>query len=252
VSESAGRTAFTSEQYANPYPDGIESHYWSVARSRIVRRHLEEDLAAVPRTEKLLEIGCGRGVVVDHLRRQGFDAWGCDIGQPTPISPGVAPYLRLGCDAFTLDETTRASFRTIVLLDVLEHLEEPTAFLLECREAFRSCSGMLVTLPARMEIWSNYDEYYGHFRRYDRDSVSTMIPPETFEIVRRSYFFHALYVPARLLSALGRKRATTIAAPSARTRWLHRLLGSAFEVEERLLPQGLPGTSILAVLRVRR
>ncbi len=244
-------TAFTSEQYEDPYPDGIQDHYWTFARNRIVARRLEQTIGS-PRAGRVLDIGCGRGITVDYLRRRGFDAWGCEIASPVPISPAVAPYLHLETDAFTLDDAARKAVRTILLLDVLEHLEHPTAFLLECRERFPACETVLVTLPARQELWSNYDEHYGHFIRYDEASLAATIPPDAFEVARLNYFFRLLYAPARVLSRLGRARATEIAPPNPRSRWIHHLIGRVLDVEERVLPRTLAGTSLLGVLRVRR
>jgi SAM-dependent methyltransferase len=250
VGERAVRTAFTSQQYEHPYPDGIEAHYWTYARNRIVKRRLEH--LDMPYGARVLDVGCGRGITVDFLRQHGFEAWGCDVGRPVPITAAVAPYLRVGTDALKLDEETREAVRAILLLDVLEHLEEPTEFLTACRERFRNCTHVLVTLPARMEIWSNYDDYYGHFRRYDEESLKEMVPSGAFDVIRQGYCFHLLYPPARLLSALGRARATEVAAPSPPSRWVHRLVGRVFDLEDRVLPRSLTGTSIVAILRVRR
>jgi len=251
VGPSTTASAFTAEQYAHPYPDGIQEHYWTFARNRIVARRLEQVLGPA-RSGRVLDIGCGRGITVDYLRQQGFDAWGCEVARPEPITRAVEPYLHLETDAFTLDDATRGSVGTILLLDVLEHLEDPTAFLLECRDRFTACTNVLVTLPARMELWSNYDEYYGHFKRFDRQSLDAMVPRDAFEVVRLNYFFRLLYPPARLLSALRRPRTTEVSAPEPGRRWMHHLIGRVFDLEERVLPGKLAGTSLLAVLRVRR
>ena len=244
------RTAFTAEQYALPYPDGIEDNYWNVARNRIVARCLEE--LGVAKTDRVLDIGCGRGITVDFLRRRGFDAWGSEVATPEPISASVAPFLRLGADAFELPDDERRRIRTILLLDVLEHLEEPTAFLERCRERFEGCDRIVVTLPARMELWSNYDEYYGHLHRYRTEDIRSLVPAGAFEVERQGYFFRLLYPPARLVKLLGRDRAVEIRAPKPASRWAHRVLGAVLELEERLLPGRLAGTSMLVALRVVR
>lgn len=244
------RTAFTAEQYALPYPDGIEDNYWNVARNRIVARCLEE--LGVTRSDRVLDIGCGRGIVVDFLRRRGFDAWGSEVATPEPISASVGPYLRLGADAFELPEDERRRVRTILLLDVLEHLEDPTAFLRRCRDRFEGCERIVATLPARMELWSNYDEYYGHFHRYRIEEARDLAPSDAFAIEREGYFFRLLYPPARLVKLLGRERPVEVRAPSPSARWAHRVLGAVFDIEQRLLPRRVAGTSMLLALRVRR
>lgn len=246
------RTAFNSEQYEHTYPDGIEAHYWTNARNRIVRRRLAEALDGRGRRHgRILDVGCGRGITVEYLRHHGFDVWGCDVGTPLPFTREVAPYLRLGVDALALDQDTTDGTRALLMLDMLEHIPDPRSFLASCRKRFTHCDTVLITLPARMEIWSNYDEYYGHFRRYDSASLKDMVPDDAFEIVEQRYCFRLLYPPARILSSLGMKRATEVSAPSAGSRGVHRALGALFALEERLVPGFVPGTSLLAVLRAR-
>lgn len=239
------RTAFTDEQFAQPYPDGAQHQYWYAARNRIIARRL----GALMRRgqDVVLEIGCGRGIVVEHLRKLGWNALGCDPGQPRPISPEVAPHLSVGTDAFELPVQLRDAVRCVLMLDVLEHLAEPGAFLRGCREKFPSCEVVFATLPARMELWSNYDKYYGHFRRYSIKSARALFAEQAFQIVDCGYFFHLLYVPALLLRCMRLKRSLVIEAP--RRRGLHAALGAWFDAEERLLPSFLLGTSLYLAAR---
>jgi SAM-dependent methyltransferase len=245
------RTWFTPEQYGHNYPDGAEAYYWFLARNRIVLRQVEEALGA-GREGAVLDIGCGRGITVQFLRGRGVEALGCDLGTPPPISAAVAPHLHLATDARALPAGLRASARVILLLDVLEHLERPEELLLDCRRHFPACERLIVTVPARPEVWSNYDEHFGHFRRYDRASLAALLPAEDFELLRLRYFFHLLYLPALAMSALRLQRAVAVTVPSSGRRWAHRMLGALLAREERWLPGSLPGTSLLAVLRVRR
>src|SRR5207253_376768 len=88
---------------------------------------------------------------------------------------------------------------TLLLLDVLEHLESPAAFLDECLARFPRCRRVLITLPGRMELWSNYDTYYGHFLRYDRRTAARLLPAGGWQMRGCGYFFHGLYCPGLLL-----------------------------------------------------
>jgi SAM-dependent methyltransferase len=237
------RTAFTDEQYANPYPPGIEHSYWHRARNRILLRRLAPVLAPGAR---LLDIGCGPGIVVDHLRRAGLDCAGVDLGTPPPATAEVAPHLRLGVSAFELPAAEREGISALLLMDVLEHLPEPAAFLAECRRAFPAAKHVFVTLPARMEIWSSYDEYYGHYRRYALEDLPALVAETDLRVVRSGYFFHALYAAARVVSLATKKRSHVVTAP--RLRLAHALLGRLFEAEEALVPAGAPGSSLYALL----
>jgi hypothetical protein len=108
----------------------------------------------------------------------------------------------------------------------------------------------IVTVPARREIWSNYDEFYGHRRRFDRASVGRLITGAGGEAMGIRYFFHALYLPARILKWLRRPRQVAIAAPRPAARPIHRALARLCYLEYLLLPRGLAGTSLVARIRV--
>jgi hypothetical protein len=82
---------------------------------------------------------------------------------------------------------------------VIEHLPEPVAFLRKVREALPALEGLLVTVPARQELWSEWDRHYGHFRRYDLASLRATLDTAGFKPLFAGYFFHSLYLPAFLL-----------------------------------------------------
>jgi len=237
------RTVFTDEQYANPYPPGIEHNYWHRARNRILLRRLAPVLAP---SARILDIGCGPGIVVDHLRREGLDCAGVDLGTPPPATAEVAPHLRLGVSAFDLTAPERGAISAFLLMDVLEHLPEPAGFLAECRRAFPAAKHVFVTLPARSEIWSSYDEYYGHYRRYALEDLPGLVAETDLRVLRSGYFFHALYAAARVVSLATKRRSHVVAAP--RLRFAHALLGHVFAAEELLVPARAPGSSLYALL----
>ena len=256
IGTSGDKTGYRTEQYGHNYPDGIERHYWNICRNRLVHRLLTGKRWSAMRSASVagtvLDIGAGRGIAVDFLRRRGLDCWGCDVAASRPIAPGVAPYLMTETDAFSLDEAFRADIAAILLLDVLEHLPDPVAFLRSCRPAFPRAERFVITLPARQELWSNYDEYYGHYARYDTGTARAMLAAGGFEVVDIGYFFHGLYPPARLLSALNIPRQTEVRAP--RSPWaigVHQLVGQAFRLESLIVPRQIPGSSIYALASPR-
>ncbi|MBX3736353.1 MAG: methyltransferase domain-containing protein [Candidatus Didemnitutus sp.] len=234
-------TAYNPGQIESNYPLGSENYYWFVARNRV----LERAIRSVHADGAIFDVGCGRGFTLAHLIAHGFDAWGSDLadyGTPHPRAMGRVFYRE---PLAQLDAALRHRVTTILLLDVIEHLPQPAEIVAMARAAFPNLRRVIVTVPARTEIWSNYDEYFGHFRRYDQPALREWARVANLEVGRLSYFFHALYWPAWVVARTTRRRSTTVQVP----RWpaLHQALGGALALEAALLPSGWRGSSLLGI-----
>ncbi len=237
-------TAFDRDQFDAIYPPGVERHYWNICRDRMIAGHLRAAGVEGP----MLEVGCGRGLVVAGLRRMGFDLRGVERAK-VDVVPAAAGHVTTGIDALLLDAEQRATIRTILLLDVIEHIADPVGFIAGLRQAYPALRWMVYTVPARQELFSNYDRFNRHFRRYDRATLRAHITTGIKDHIRIAYFFHALYPAARLLLATRgeRKPAFNVPAPGLPS-MLHRLIAWYFLMEARLLPHGWWGTSLIAVV----
>jgi len=238
---NSGGTEFSDDEYDEAYPSGYELHYWHRARSDIVKDCAR---AFCKKGDTVLEIGAGRGHYVRVLRAYGFDAYGCDLGHPR-IHEDVRAFVFAGMDFADLDVDLRKRVTAVLLLDVIEHIEHPTDFIASVFKALPALGVLIFTVPARQELWSNYDEHYRHFLRYDIREFREVARKSHLSIKFWSYFFHALYVPAWILKRMGMNRATSFVAPN--TPRLHKFLGYAFWLESRLLPKWVYGTSLLCV-----
>jgi 2-polyprenyl-3-methyl-5-hydroxy-6-metoxy-1,4-benzoquinol methylase len=195
----------------------------------------------------MLEIGAGRGVAVKLLREHGHHCVGVELASVKPLSE-VSETVRSATDARTLPAGERNKYRTLLLLDVIEHIEDPAQFLSELRSAFPNSRHVLVTVPAMQGLWSNYDEFYGHYRRYDLKGLESLARQLDARLSYASYFFRWLYLPARVLAVAGIKRGTEIKAPSPAALLLHRLLARLSWADYRLLPTAIPGSSAIACI----
>jgi SAM-dependent methyltransferase len=229
----------TQEQFERSHPEGIQRHYWNIARNHIVFEKLSGRLA---RGVRALDIGCGPGIALQFLRERGIDCHGVDLGSPRLISPQLEGCVRLSTSAFDLSPAFRRSVGALLLLDVLEHLPAPIEFVGECAAAFPEARTLLVTVPARPEIWSRYDEFFGHYRRYEQHELDSLVSQTSFRLVESGYFFHSLYAAARVLSRIGRQRDISTAAPKFGL--VHRAVASVLRVEERLIPGRVLGSSL--------
>ena len=236
-------TEFTTQQYDESYPAGIEHHFWNNARNSIIARALAQaDMA----TGNLLEIGCGRGIVLEHLRQKGMECIGCELAN-APVPERLRPFVYTGTDFRSLPDDTRKRIDGVLLCDVIEHIPDAASFLGEIRTAFPRLRRVLVTVPARHELWSAWDEHYGHFRRYVPATLRDDFQRGGFAADSIGYFFHSLYA---IMYGARRLRAKTVAPP----RWQipHRAMAIAFLAEYLLMPGWFPGTSLIAIASTRR
>ena len=241
-------TEFSEEQYRDAYPDGIENHWWNLARNRIVL-HAVRKYAG--NGTVVLDVGCGRGFVVNYLREAGID---CSGVEPAPARPldNVRNHIQVGMEPGDLTVSERMRFDTILLLDVIEHVPEPIAFLNQLKKDFPHLSQMIVTVPARRELWSNYDECYGHCRRYDLEMLRDTAAAIGADCIRAGYFFHLSYPLGWAAAHLLKKRQTTFEVPQGIVaRSIHRLMAGLMILDGYLLPGGVPGMSALACFGVK-
>lgn len=236
-------TQFSAKQF-EVYPDGIDAHFWMRARHHIVFRELRRLHA----DGRVLDAGCGRGISIDFLRRRHLDVIGCDLGRPDPYNVDVAPYITYETSVFDLPADLRTSVSTVLLLDVIEHIDHREQWLRQLAAGYPNLRYVLLTVPARGELWSNYDDYYGHLIRFDRASIADLARSSAFDVVERKYFFHALYAPMWLSAHLRGRRNLRPGAPAgAVAQQVHRFIGWCFVVEERVVPSSIPGGSMLAI-----
>lgn len=122
---------------------------------------------------KILDIGCGFGVLVAMAAQQGRSIQGLDTS--VHMIAGSQDYLKsLNLDPNLVSLTTiekladqNAQFDVITMIDVLEHIEDSKGFL-QILETILAPNGRLVlSVPAHPEFYDNRDITLGHFRRYD-------------------------------------------------------------------------------------
>jgi len=107
------------------------------------------DLIAPGRAEgRLLDVGCGHGLLLDEARRRGYDVQGLEL------SSGAAAHARdvLGLpvreaplESLGADEDGR--WAVVVLADVLEHLGDPAGALARCEALLAPGGALLVVTP---------------------------------------------------------------------------------------------------------
>lgn len=248
MNEKQVKTEFEGDQFKFAYPDGIDGNFWNFARNKILLNKVQK----LKNRGKILDIGCGRAVVADHLFKNGIDILGVELGKTTPINDSKVKVL-YETNAFELEQTLREQIHTITLFDVLEHIDEPVAFLTAIRTKFPNLKNILLTVPAFNELWSDFDDYYGHIKRYDRKKLEEEVDQAKMKVNESTYFFNSLYVAIRISNLLNKgKRQLKFTAPQGFvSKLINRVIGYCFYLEFFILPKSIKGSSLFAVIKVR-
>ena len=113
---------------------------------RVTARRLLEMVGRYNATGRLLDVGCGHGLLLDEARRLGYEAHGLEL------SAENATYARdvLGLDVREVgleDYVDEQGFDVIVMADVIEHLADPKAAIEQCRGLLAPGGLLCITTP---------------------------------------------------------------------------------------------------------
>jgi SAM-dependent methyltransferase len=151
--------------------------------------------------QRVLEVGCGIGTYTAEMAVGSRKIVAMDM-EPVFVDEAVRrlgqhPNVRLICGDATeadLPNSDDEAFDTVVLLDVLEHIENDADLLTRLRLRLRPGGHLILKVPAMPSLYSPMDEAIGHWRRYDRRGLMEVISRAGLEVVR-IWSFNAAAVP---------------------------------------------------------
>mgnify|MGYP000954088324 CR=1 FL=1 len=177
----------------------LEEHsYWFQHRNRCI-------LSLAKRfypSGAFFDIGGGNGFVSQALRTVGIESV---VVEPDPsgsrhaLARGLTPVI-----AATLDDAGfyAQSLPAVGLFDVLEHIQDDHALLLQLHHLLAADGQLFLTVPAYTWLWSIYDDAAGHFRRYRLGALEALLRSTGFEINFATYIFGFLPPAVFLLRSL--------------------------------------------------
>jgi len=174
-----------AEEYANM--ERQEDRHWYYAGKREIAREWLRRAGPPRATDLLLDCGAGTGrfaqemtadcrviVLDDHeealrMLRTKFrpDQVISLAGDRVPLPDGSLDY--------------------VTALDVLEHTPDDRAVVDGFHRLLKRGGVALVTVPASMALWSDWDVGLHHYRRYSRPQLVALFPPAQWEIIHVNY-----------------------------------------------------------------
>lgn len=223
------------EEYSRMY-ESEDSYWYFQGRRSIISGLLGQHLELDKRPRRILDVGCGTGLMLEHLTQRGQKPVGLDMNERA-----MSYCRRRGLGRLVQGDVVHLpfapnSFDLILALDLLEHVEDDRGLLAEFRRVAAPEARVMITVPAHPFLWSEHDEALHHIRRYRHGAFLRLLREAGFRPVRSSYAIAFLFLPIvlfrlaqRLYKRGGGPKTDLIMLPRPLNRvliWLLRLEGA--------------------------
>jgi SAM-dependent methyltransferase len=231
--------------YAERYRELAARHWWWRARNDTVRAEVAGILGE-RRDARILDVGCGDGVLFPYLSRFGH-VEGIEP-DPTVVSPESPWRNRIRIAPFDESFSRGGRFDLILMLDVLEHLDDAAAALRIASNLLEPHGRLLVTVPAFLGLWTHHDELNRHVTRFTRARLTTAATAAGLRVERSWYLFQWLFF-AKLLERARERAFGPAPPPTVPAERINNVLYRVCGMERRVAGRALPfGSSLIAIL----
>ena len=202
---------------------GLSPRHLGALKLRYCLQDLDEIEGSV------LEVGSGAGGMIKALKRYRPDLnmSGCDISRAAILSASAeSSGVQFNvADVYALPYRD-SEFEGVVMLDVLEHLEQPEKAICEISRIVPSgglfhlyvpCEGEWHTVHGALNLmgWRPKERYGGHIQRFTAHEVLSLLQHAGFEILRKRWSGHPIHqtIDASYFTALairGRNVKTSV------------------------------------------
>ena len=203
--------------------------------SYLLRRRIILHLLRRYEPSRFLEIGCGRGDLLPYMARLGFEGVGLEI------SPQVVPLARKAIRSWenklsivpNENHLKSQLFRYVFAFEVLEHIRDDAAALVDWHKWLNPQGRLIITVPAHMKSWTDSDDAVGHYRRYERDALCRLLEDCGYMIeVFWCYGFPLTTLTRRVRPYLYRSRSKAFHGKSKQDRTLNSSLESTLDLSQ--------------------
>ena len=232
--------------YAAAYAQLAQHHWWWVSRRSAVSAALAR-LGAADGRLRLLEVGCASAANFAALE---------PFGEVLGLEPEAA---LLPEDADLRARVTHAAldasyapphdFDRVLLLDVLEHVQERSAFLQYAARLLAPEGRLLLSVPAHAWLWTRHDTLNQHRLRYSRAQLARELQAAGLRLEHSTFLYQGLVLPKLATRVLEGLLPLSKGLPQVPPQALNSLLTVYFELERTILgPLRLPfGSSLLVI-----
>jgi len=241
------------EEYSNLAR--VEARHWFYAGKREIVRHWIQRFHPLQPGHQLADCGAGTGIFAAEMAARCRVTAVDDFEESLQLLRdrlGTAGVRKGSCTALPLADE---SVDVLTALDVIEHVADDRAALREFLRVLRPGGIAVITVPALMALWSDWDVALHHCRRYHRSGLLQVVP-DGLEVLHVNYVNVAalpLVYGIRKFRTLRQRSGTKTPARSEDTippAWLNGLLRRIFvKTACQSLIRFPAGVGLLLVLR---
>jgi SAM-dependent methyltransferase len=168
-------------------------HFWHVVRNERILATIKREVPQFSEAS-FLEVGCGVANVLGYLKDHGID--NCTGWEINTYSLALArkryPTIRFREQDFLKIGFENESFHIVGLFDALEHFEDDLSCLKAIKRLLKPGGTVVLTVPAHRYLWSAYDDFFGHYRRYEKSLLKSVMLAAGLRDIRLTYMMAPL------------------------------------------------------------
>jgi len=233
-------------EYRERYRELFEKHWWWRARTEFIVETLRR-LRPATGWERILDIGCGDGLFFPRLREFG------EVEGIEPCSELLNPVNPDRCRIYVcpFDRNFRPGkqYSLILMLDVLEHLENPAEALRQVGNLLQPNGTFLITVPVFMALWTNHDVINHHFTRYTKARLRAATTEAGLYLTEERYLYQWM-CPAKIVVGFVERMSHLEPKPArVPSPWINEMLFWLSRLEQKTVSRlSIPvGSSLIAI-----
>jgi 2-polyprenyl-3-methyl-5-hydroxy-6-metoxy-1,4-benzoquinol methylase len=165
----------------------IENQHWFyVGKRQIVRNWIQRTHPLRPE-HLLVDCGAGTGVFAAEMKSRCHVLAIDDHDESLSIARTRLKENEVRKGSCAELPVESASADVLTALDVLEHVKNDQSALIEFGRVTRPGGIIVITVPAFMCLWSDWDVSLKHFRRYSKNSLLALVPESIFDVIHCNY-----------------------------------------------------------------
>jgi SAM-dependent methyltransferase len=171
-----------------------KTHFWFVTRKEYITTNIQK---YPPKGKKIADYGGGTGDIAHHLQNAGYEVTLYDYyeeGLKIAKSRGIKKVKKIDLNA----PLPPKQYDVVCAFDVIEHFENDTALLKQFNKSLKKDGVIYITVPAHPLLWQKTDIIGGHYRRYNRKTMTKLLTETGYEILTVKHFF-VMTLPLLLL-----------------------------------------------------